>query len=132
MARQLTKNAKKESWHSFTSSINKNTTSTTVWKSINSICGKPRQGKIKMINVDNQNITTIEGIASALGKQISNTSSSSNYTISFLRHKISIENPLRLQDNNNFEAYNTTLTYVELEHALSTCKGSSPGPDRIT
>lgn len=83
IARQLVKKAKKESWQSFTASINRNTTPTTVWKSIRNICGKPWQEQIKVINVNNQNITTVEGIVSSVGKHIANTSSSSNYTISF-------------------------------------------------
>lgn len=130
-SRQLIRIKKRESWQKFTSTINANINPSRVWSSIKAICNKKSSQNVNILQINSQNITKVSDIATILGTHFMNISLSSNYSDTFNLHKLDIENNLHLRDSFNDEVYNSEITFAELEHALSTCKGSSPGPDGI-
>lgn len=131
IARKIVRKAKKESWEQFTTSINSNTSSSTVWSSIGKICGKAKSTTIETLNINNDLLTSPIDIANALGHQFSKMSNSCNYSSEFLKHKQITENTLNICKDNNNKPINIPFSKIELDHALTSCKGSTPGPDDI-
>jgi len=124
---------RKESWQSFLSSINQNTTLHTIWKKVKSIAGKFRASPPPAVKNNVGELAT-DGfqVANILAEHISNVSNDINYPQTFLRYKRIIEStPVNFNNNQN-TPYNVPITKREFNHALSTTKESSPGSDRIT
>ena len=130
-ARRVIKQAKRDSWHSFVSTINPSTPSTQVWSTVNRINRKYSRSPITSIHDNNQIIDDPRDIANSLAMRFSHTSSSANYHPSFLPIKEAAElTPIPFATEDIFY-YNTDFTLEELQRALGACKGTSPGPDEI-
>lgn len=131
-ARFLIRKAKTISWQNFSSSITSTTTSSTVWNAVRKISGRTVSNGIKSIKSNNSIITSQGQIATVFGHFYSSVSDSNSYPAEFLAKKAQIENnfvfPEYLEDN---EEYNKDILISELNYALGTCKGSSPGPDDV-
>jgi len=130
-ARRTIRQAKRDSWRSFVSTINSNTKISQVWSTINKINRKKTSFKIKNIFHEGNNLDSPRDIAIALARQFSYTSSSDNYHPAFLTIKEAAElQPIHFATGDELD-YNKDLTMNELVRALEACRGTSPGPDEI-
>jgi ribonuclease HI len=113
---------KKQSWNQFTSSINHKATSKEVFDKVRTLNGKSKSTAIKTIIDENgqqvHNQTLISNILKNSLEETYNDASNQNS-----RQNIP-------QDNDN-NCYNEEISLLELEQALLSCNGSSPGPDDI-
>ena len=132
-ARKVIRNAKRDSWRQFVSSINRTTPLTQVWNSINRISNRKTHTPITTLKINNTVIDTPETIANTLAQTFEQASSSASYDPAFLPRKEAAE--LTVPDfatGDVNSGYNTEFTLDELLLALKSCKGTSPGPDQIT
>ena len=121
---------RKESFREFISEMKSDAPMQKIYDRMRKIKGRPPR-KINFLRDGNTVYTKGEDISNKLAKSFSDVSSTNNYSDIFKRHKIQCEQtPLDLNDNNN-EQYNRPFTIRELNHALSSTKDSSPGPDGI-
>jgi len=127
----LIKKAKREKWREYVDTITTQTNPSSVWNKIGNISGKRKFNGISGMT-DGQNVTCDpQEIANILGEHFERVSSSENYEKEFLQIKARNEmNQLEIIDDDT-EPYNLPFTYKELEDALQTCTGSSPGNDEI-
>ena len=130
-ARKVIRSSMKISWENFVSSIDVNTSSKTVWNKIKSISGKHTYSSITSLNINGQNETLINTIATSLGTFFQTNSSSNLYSLEFRRSKHRLESvPIDI-DSDGLESFNKLFSMSELEIAIKKSKGSSPGPDNI-
>ena len=130
-ARRTIRQAKRDSWRSFVSSINSNTPVSQVWSTVNKINKKKSFHKIKNLTHEGTEYDSPRDIANALARQFSYTSSSDNYHPAFLTTKEAAElQPINFATGDDLD-YNKELTMNELVRALDACSGTSPGPDEI-
>jgi ribonuclease HI len=127
----LIKKAKREKWREYVDTITVQTNPTNMWNKIGKISGKRRSTGISaMSNGTNITCDPYE-IANILAEHFEIVSSTQNYTTEFLKIKEREEQtPIDILDEDN-EPYNLPFTSDELEDALHSCKGSSPGTDEI-
>lgn len=126
--RRIRRESKRESWHSFLSSINSYTDTHKVYGRLRVLQGRSAH-PVPLISTAGD---TLEHQADAIGQHFEHIFSSTHYTDSFMRHKLAEERkPLR-DKRPSTGGYNSPLTMEELKAALRTCGNSAPGPDRIT
>ena len=127
------KEAQRESFRKFVSTLTSNTPMKKVWKAIKRMNGHTSETVHHLTKNGNKDepIETKEEIAEALASQFADVSSGGNYTEAFLHHKKKKEQERLKFDSKNEEQYNTEFSEDELHHALRTAKDSSPGPDDI-
>lgn len=130
-ARFLIRQAKTAAWHNFSSSINSQTSSSTVWKSVGRISGRSASLGIKSLKINDIIITSQAEIASELGSFYEQVSNNSSYPPEFIVNKNYEEAHFRNPNDIENQAYNSDFSIIEFESALQTCTGSSPGPDNI-
>ncbi len=116
----------------YISTINSKTPPSLVFENLRRISGKYKTKEFhSLINNNNETITDFYEILETLADYFAETSSSSNYSPSFLSYKLAKEAEGLDIPIDHIESYNLPLTFTELETALSECQGSSPGPDGI-
>ena len=131
-SRKLVRKLKKETWQEFVKTINTNTPATKVYRKIRQISGKYKNNIITSLFVDGILITNTQEICEKIADSFTKTSSTNNYTNEFQQFKnIHEQNTQPIPEDNNAEDYNDIFSINELENALISCKGSSPGPDTI-
>ena len=122
--------AKRQSWAKYVGAINRNTKIKDIWHKINAISGKNRrQGKI-IINDGNEIVCDPVDISHKLGEFFSFINSDDNYDREFLILKQEAERVPIVFPNGN-TGYNRVFEMSELELALKSCTGSSPGPEDL-
>jgi hypothetical protein len=85
---------------------------------------------IRTLKKSDRNLTTNrKEITQLLADQFKATSHDSNYSADFIERK-RIEETINPELGQG-EEYNLPFSKTEMEYALSTCKGSSPGPDDV-
>ncbi|KAK4317776.1 hypothetical protein Pmani_011174 [Petrolisthes manimaculis] len=130
-ARRTIKQAKRDSWRSFVSTINSETSISNVWSTVKKLNKKKISLKITNIKHNNVNFDEPRDIANALARQFSFASSSDNYHPAFLPLKEASElQHINFATGDELD-YNCDLTMQELVQALGACSGTSPGPDEI-
>lgn len=136
-ARRIIKEAKRNCWRDFLSSLTSKISSKEAWDKINAINGKKRTTVIKSITSSNGNcIHDSRSIANSFGKLFASNSSDLNYEANFISHKQVVESSLpnleeETSDNDDLRHLNTQLTLSELHEAISKLKETSAGPDGI-
>lgn len=134
--RRLIRLSRSSSWKKYVSSINLRTShiaNAQVWTQIGKILGKFKNNTICSLKINDVLITDPLLIAEELGKTFAKTSSSENYSPSFLNYKQNCENlDIINYEDNTLSFLNINFTLLELESTLNSFKGSSPGPDDIT
>ena len=122
--------AKKSSWRRFTSSINKDTPTTKIWKRVGKMRGK-HQHRQPCLTV--QGITTADqaGVANILADRFADVSSGLHYPPHFMTRKQRLENQALDFSDATHHAYNEAISMTEVWHALSNVKNTAPGPDGI-
>lgn len=125
--RRIRREAKTDSWKTFLSSINSYTDTYKVWKRISALQGR-NTNTLPLVSTAGD---TLEDQANALGQHFESVSSSAHHTAQFLEHKKVMERqPLRRKKDRM--GYNCPFTKHEFAVALSTCRKTSPGADKIT
>ena len=101
-----------------------------IYEKIRKIRGKPPRN-IKILTFDNRIYSTVQDIVNLLAESFLRVSSETNYSDRFRQHK-EVEERTNLDfSSDNTEEYNALFTIGELQHALSSCGNTSPGPDKI-
>ena len=101
-----------------------------IYEKIRKIRGKPPRN-IKILTFDNRIYSTVQDIVNLLAESFLRVSSETNYSDRFRQHK-EVEERTNLDfSSDNTEEYNALFTMAELQHALSSCGNTSPGPDKI-
>ena len=132
-ARRTIKEAKRNDWRSFVSTVNRTTPISQVWSTINVLNNKYTRSPITTLEVAGNVIDDPVDIANAIANHFAQVSSSANYDPRFLHHKRTAElHNLDFATEDGDSSYNSDFTLDELLLALKSCKGSSPGPSNIT
>ena len=132
-ARRTVREQKRKSFRDFVSSIGNQTPLSKVWKSIRNLKGSGTDRSAHHLNRPDGSVAeTKQDIADELAGRLSHNSSSTHYSTQFLRAKQRAETTNLNFTSTNAEHYNTTFTLDELEHSLSSCNKSAPGPDDIS
>ena len=131
--RYLIKQSRKKSWQDYLSSINKNTNMHSIWKKVQKISGKYKISPPPILKDNTGNIISDKKtVANMLATQFAETSSTRNYSNSFLNYKRRIEKqPLKFETNREYP-YNDPFTLKEYLAAISNTTETSAGHDRIT
>jgi ribonuclease HI len=130
--RLLLKRARQEEWRRFTNTMTNQTPAKEIWGKISAISGKRKSCNIPRIRTNDQAITQPLQIANSLARHFAKISKTNNYSTAFQDVKSRAEKTA-VQVNFEDEAgHNSSFSMTELQEALSTCLGSSPGPDDIT
>jgi hypothetical protein len=80
-------------------------------------------------DTDGEIITDSKAMANLLAKRYTGISSDGQYTQIFRNRKEEEETTQTTINVDNMEPYNCPITEEELDQALKSCTGSSPGPD---
>ena len=125
--------ARRDSWHTFISSINQDLSLHQVWERVQRINGKFAPTPLPVLRAaDGSLLSDHADVATAFAEHFSRVSSDIHYTPQFLRHKNICE-----QRHINFAtqellSYNDPISPLELSTALASTKQSSPGSDGVT
>ena len=131
IARRTKRQARKESWKHYVSSINAETPITKHWIKINKIKGKYRGHRAICLSDNNTIITNQNEVANILANHFSQTSSNSYYSDGFNRIREQAEQTeINFMTTEKLE-YNDPITRKELESALQKCQDKAPGEDKI-
>jgi ribonuclease HI/endonuclease/exonuclease/phosphatase family metal-dependent hydrolase len=130
-ARYVMKRARILSWQKYVSSINEKTSSQEMWSKIRKVSGKAKRQQITSLKTAVGNITNKTDIAEELAAHFGKMTSSENHPNVFKENRARIEIEPIIPIENDDEDFNLLFTEDELENALSSCKGSSPGPDGV-
>ena len=116
----LLEKSKRQSWNQFTSSINHKATSKEVFDKVRTLNGKSK-------------CTVIKSLIDENGQQIHDQALISNVLKNSLEviYTNNTNRQLNIPEDMNNNCYNDEISLIEFEQALSSCKGSSPGPDDI-
>ena len=131
IARKTKREARRDCWKHYISTINADTPISKHWIKINKIKGKYRGHRAICISENNSTTTNQTEVANILANHFSETSSNSYYSDTFNRLREQAE-----QTEINFLTtekldYNDPITKSELEDALQKCQNKAPGEDRI-
>lgn len=120
VSRKIIRQAKLDSWRSFTSSLHPCTPSHAIWKNIRKIKGSP-SNKISMIMKGPDPVHDPNQIPEVLAE---------HYLVIFSKHPH--DSPQISEPSSPQSSLNNPLTFQELTAALSRTKNSSPGLDGVT
>lgn len=121
-----------QSWKKYVEGISNETSIQNMWHKIRKINGSYIRSPRSPIRINGNLYHNPKDIANIIGRHLENVSSITNMDDHFLRIKRRAERCVI-----NFETledleYNYAFSMDELEHALSTCTTSAPGPDNIS
>ena len=110
-ARRTIRQAKRQSWQTYVSSLNARAPAKKLWSMVHKISGKMPSTTIHhLLDNNNTHITDITDITNLLGKTFADISSVNHYTADFLQVKTRAESkPLHFTSDNS-EVYNLPLT----------------------
>ena len=132
--RKTMKIAKNKSFEELTEKIHPNTPIKKIWSDIKMISGTQVNSTIKYIKHEYLNITSPFEIANLLGTNWSKYSEDTNFSEEFIFQKhqttSTIYNPKKIP--NASKDIESNINLIELENALSSAKGTTPGFDRIS
>lgn len=129
--RWLIKQSKKTTWENYIKTINPKTQSKVVWSKIKKIKGCPTLSPINYLIHNNEELSNTDEVAECLADHFQEFSSNSQYSQDFLNFKNEAELSPHDKRDLTDDSYNQRFQFFELEEALKTCKGSSPGSDEI-
>uniref|UniRef100_A0A293LMC9 RNA-directed DNA polymerase from transposon X-element n=1 Tax=Ornithodoros erraticus TaxID=265619 RepID=A0A293LMC9_ORNER len=131
-ARWTQRQAKRESWRNFVSSLNNNAPSKVVWDRLRKIKGDYSAFCMPLLQVNGSLCQGLKEQANTLGEHFQNVSSSSHYSQDFLKVKGIAEKQNLIGHDSDHHTYNMLFNMTELLRALASTKLTAPGPDRIT
>ncbi|GFO00724.1 RNA-directed DNA polymerase from mobile element jockey [Plakobranchus ocellatus] len=120
----------KQSWKTYVSSLNSNTSSKTVWKKIRKIKGNDCAPSCHL-KKDGQIISNLKDHADHLAETFSKNSSSENYSKNFQQTKQRAEKQNLNFSSENNEPYNNPFLMAELKNSIIKSNESAAGPDGV-
>ena len=131
-ARYIYKQANRDSWRQYVSSINRFTDSNKIWQRVRKIAKKRPYVPTPVLELGNQLIAEPQKVATAIAKNLQSLTDGSRYSERFLQIKHDAENQALDFHSNGSEIYNRPFTFSELRATLSGCSNTAPGPDSIS
>ena len=127
--KQLFKQAKRNSWLKYISSLTSKESDSEIWKKIRKLQGKFIPSPLPVLHVDGSEISEPREVAQVLARHFSNVSSSKHYSREFQQKRNSeIIHP---PPSTNSEAFNLPFTMEELLNAINISSPTAPGEDGI-
>ena len=130
ISRYTVKQAKRNSWRNYVSSLNSNANTKSVWRAVRKLKGKAPKENVHLKR-DNVLVTEPRETANYLGETVARNSSSGHYSHSFQKIKQKQEKSSPKFYSDNSEPYNKLFSLGELKTSLKRCNDSAPGPDSI-
>ena len=124
------KQARKECWATYISSINAKTPLSTVWKKIRKIAGKYIPSQPPVLKVNGNTITDPHEVANTFANHFANISRK-GIDKPYANHRQREEQKQIDFSSAREETYNMTFTRKELDAALVKSNDTAPGPDNI-
>lgn len=133
VARNLIREKSKAPWLKFITSINSNTPTELIWKSIKTLSRKQTFSQIKHIISSTENILESPiDIANQFSEYFASVSKTDNYDKDFQAHKKNFEELNKLNfSSDSIEDYNCDINSKEVEDAIYNLKATTPGIDNI-
>ena len=131
ISRRTLRQARKQSWQDYVSTVNSDTPINKIWKKINKISGKFSGNRTPCINNNGTMIMDHHDVANILGSHIAHVSSNNYHGQEFNNIRAQTESvPLNFQSSNN-ESYNCQISIAEFKSSLQKCTDTAPGNDNI-
>lgn len=131
LAQRITKQAKRKSWRSFISGINYNTTTSKLWSAIRKLGFKQNTIPSTSIFIYNEIDNNPLEIVNVFAAHLSLISSDEVHNQQFLKHKLSNEISLNLNEEGPSKPFNNDFAIHELHKAITTTNNSAPGLDEF-
>lgn len=129
-ARRYIREAKRQSWNKFVSSLTINTPSKKIWDAIRKMKG--REGpQLKHIDNHGTLLTSKHDIANILAETFAKNSSTENYQPNFQKIRTNQETIKLNFISQNTEIYNQPFSMEELLNSLKCCHDTAVGPDKV-
>ena len=134
IAQRTIKDAEKEHWQEYCSSINKETKLAEVWRRVKGMNGGGKaKSTIPTLKHDQGSYISNQDKADAFSRHFAQSSSSENHEQAFLQKKKSMKLKATPPDHLSTNPINDPFSLFELQHAISQSKkNSSPGEDGIS
>ena len=136
VAQKIIKSSKKEYWQKYCSSLNKNSNSHQIWKTVKRMKNiNNTSNNIPTIIIDNKEYVTDKQKAEAFANTFKLTSSDENYDQSFLtKRKAFMTNNrnIKVKQNIDDSILDEDFNFQELLHTINSLKNTAPGQDNIT
>ena len=130
-ARRTVNKAKRDSWISYISTINRFTPLSSVWRRIHRISGRGSPIPLPTLTLSNNVISNPTEVANFIGQKWSDRWKLGTTHPTFIRHKrLSERTPIDFSCS-DFPAFNDLLTFDELERAIRHLRSTAAGPDSI-
>ena len=130
-ARYVYKQANRDSWRQYVSSITRFTDATKIWQRVRKIVKKRPYVPAPMLEVHNQRISDPKEVATVIADTLQSLTDGSRYSKEFLEAKREAEAHVLDFESDNSELYNQLFTPYELRKTLSGCSNTAPGRDSI-
>jgi ribonuclease HI len=130
-ARRTLRQAKKDSWRKYISTLTTRTPVKKVWQMVSRIAGKHQPSTVSHLEVNGTPVEEPQQIANTLAATISHNSSCSHYTHVFQQYKAQAEKHNLQFKSTNKESYNQLFSLAELQCALKKSHDTAPGPDNV-
>ena len=133
IARKVYHEAQRESWKTYVSNINSETSIKQIWNRVNKLRGKYKGSHTPSLKVNGNILNDPLNVANCIAETISQASKglSSSYPPFAAKKKTEESKPFLFQTSENI-SYNIPFSTEELQAALSDCSNSSPGEDYIS
>lgn len=130
-ARFIQRQAKRQSFRGYASSINSSASIKEVWDRVHKIEGSYGAFSVPLLCRNGICPASLDEQADILGEHFEFVSSSEHYTQSFRRHKLHAEKKIVPTTGGLQEPYNSLFMLHELQMALDSSGQTAPGPDGI-
>ena len=130
-ARRVQRQARKQCWTNFLSTITASTPLNEVFNRIKKIQGRYKPRSLPILESNHGTIIDSYRVANALAENFSRISSSRNYPMPFNTQRIQIERRRITFTTDSTESYNVLFSLAELKTALKETKNSACGDDGI-
>jgi ribonuclease HI len=134
-ARYIIKLTKKLYWANFCSNLNSQSKPRVVWRTIKKMSSSKQNLSVPVLNYNNNLFIQDKDKANLFANQFAHVSSNINRDPEFEQYETFFnekhKNNLKY-NNDNSSPINVDFSYHELIFALSKCKNTTPGPDKIS
>ena len=129
IARRTTREAKKDCWRRFVSTINSMTPISKIWSNIHKIAGKFQRNSAPVLLNQGIKVGDPREVAELLAEHFSRISRGDHLSRNFLDYKLLAETNEIDFSTEFYKSYNEPFSMKELLSALSKCRPSAAGPD---
>lgn len=133
--RRIIKNAKREGWREFCSTIGKDTTMDKIWNMLRNMSGKGKKSALIPVLIEEEKVAVIDiDKANMLGKVLERAHRIELGEEYELRKKEILDKNLDIMKkrNSNSSCMDIEFTLTELKVALQKCANTAPGVDRVS